>query len=95
MTVPDASAPGGGSGVFGDLTTLYVQIDGTTLMGEYEVLGDAVMLSSADFGEASAGLDGQEPEAVASRLLLEMARAAMAQCGEPFMRDDEVNSPIA
>ena len=38
-----------------------------------------------------AGLDGQEPKAAR---LLEMARAAVAQCGERFMRDAEVNSRI-
>ena len=96
MNVPgDGGQPGGGSGVFGELTTFYTHLDGTTLMGEYEVVGDAVLLSSADFGEASAGLDGLAPEVVALRLLRQMAQVAMAQSGERYMRDDEVNTPDA
>ena len=88
----DGGQPGGGFGVFAELTTFYTHLDGTTLMGEYEVVGGAVLLSSADFGEASAELDGQAPEAVAIRLLLQMAHMAMAQPGERYMRDDEVNT---
>jgi len=51
-----------------------------------------VLLTSADFGEASAGPDGLAPEAMAARLLREMAEAAIAR-GERFMRDDETNIP--
>ncbi len=93
MTVPgDGERPGDGFGVFGELTTFYTPLDGTTLMGEYEVVGGAVLLSSADFVEASAGLDGQAPEAIAVRRRLQMAQVAMAQSGERCMRDDETNN---
>ena len=53
-----------------------------------------MLLSSADFGEASAGLDEQAPEDVAGRLLRGMVRAAAVR-GERFMRDDETNVPDA
>lgn len=95
MTAPTADElPDGGSGVFGELTALHMQIDGTRFMGEYEVADGRVLLSSADFGEASAGLDGQAPEDVAARLLRGMVGAAVAR-GERFMRDDETNAPEA
>lgn len=83
---------GGGSGVFGELTTFYMQLDGAMFMGECEVVDGRVLLSSADFGQASAGLDGQEPGDVAARLLRGMVRIATAH-GERFMRDDESNAP--
>jgi hypothetical protein len=95
MTAPAADKlSGGGSDVFRELTTFYMQLDGTTFMGEYEVVDGHVLLSSADFGQASAGLDGQEPGNVAARLLRGMVGAAAAH-GERFMRDDETNAPGA
>ena len=95
MTAPAADPPPGeGSGVFGALTTFHAQLDGTTFMGEYEVVEGRVLLSSADFGQASAGLDGQAPGDVAMRLLQGMVGAEMAR-GERFMRDDEINAPGA
>lgn len=96
MTVPgDDEQSGSGSGVIGELTTFYTLFDSNRLMGGYEVVDGAVLLTNADFGEASAGLDGQVPEAVAARLLLEMAQVAMTQSGERFTRDDETNINIA
>ena len=86
--------PGGGSGVFGELTTFYMQLDGTRFMGEYEVVDGRVLLSSADFGQASAGLDGQAPGDVAALLLRGMVGAEVAG-GEHFTRDNEVNAPRA
>ena len=95
MTAPAADdLPEQGSGAFRELTTFYMQLDGTTFMGECEVVDDRVLLSSADFGQASAGLDGQEPGDVAVRLLRGMVGAATAH-GERFMRDDETNAPGA
>ena len=95
MTAPAANElSGGGSGVFRELTTFYIQLDGTTFMGECEVVDGRVLLSSADFGQASAGLDGQEPEDVAARLMRGMVEAATAR-GECFMRDDKTNAPGA
>ena len=70
MTAPAADEPpDGDAGAFGELTDFHMQIDGTRFMGEYEVVDGCVLLSSADFGEASAGLDGQAPEDVAALLL--------------------------
>ena len=62
-------------------------------MGTYVVEGAAVLLTSADFGEVSATLDGLAPEELAARLLRKMAVTAMARSSVPFMRDDEVNAP--
>jgi hypothetical protein len=96
LTLPgNGEQSGSGSAVIGELTTFYTLLDGNTLMGEYEVVDGAVLLASADFGEASAGLDGQVLEAVVARLLLEVAQVAMAQSGERFTRDDETNIIIA
>ena len=95
MTTPVADEPpSAGSGVFGELTTFHAQLDGTTFMGEYEVVDGRVLLSSADFGQASAGLDGQAPQDVAARLLCGMVRVEVAR-GERFLRDDETNAPGA
>lgn len=55
----DGEHLGSGSGAFEKLTTFYTHLDGTTLTGDCEVVGSAVPLTSTDFGEASAGLDGQ------------------------------------
>ena len=83
--------PSSGSGVFGELTTIYAQFNGITFMGEYEVVDGRVLLSSADFGEALAGLDGQAPEDVAARLIGRMVSAAVAR-GQHFMRNDETST---
>jgi len=82
---PSTTAPGSGA--------VHVQVNGTTVMAEYEVVDGTLLLNSADFGDASAELGGLLPEVVAVRLLREKAEAAMARGGEPFMRDDEVNAP--
>ena len=81
--------PGGAAGEL----TVRVTVNGTTVMAEYAVEGGTVRLASADFGEASAALDGQAPEAVAARLLRQLAEVAMARSGARYMRDDEVNTP--
>ncbi len=74
------------------LRAVHVQVNGTTVMAEYEVVGEALLLNSADFGDASVGLGGLLPEDVAVRLLRKKAEAAMARGGDRFMRDDEVNA---
>ncbi len=84
-----------GSGGAAEELTVRVTVNGTSVMATYVVEGAAVLLTSADFGEASAALDGQAPEVVAARLLREMAEAAMARSGARFMRDDETNIPSA
>ena len=61
-------------------------------MDIYEVKDATVLLTSADFGDASALLDGTAPEAVAGRLLRRMAEAAMARSDAPYLRDDEAVS---
>ncbi len=70
-----------------------VTVNGTTVMAVYGIEDGAVLLFSADFGDASAQLDGRAPEAVAARLLWGLAEAAMTRSSVPFMRDDEVNAP--
>lgn len=94
MTLPLSNEfpDGGRSGAVEELVA-HATVNGTTVMGTYEVKGGTVLLTSADFGDASAGLDGQAPEDVAARLLRDMAEEAMARSGEYFMRDDEVNAP--
>ena len=92
MPSPDDALDDGPGGA-ADEPAVRVTVNGTTVMAEYEVVGAAVLLASADFGEASAALDGQAPEAVAARLLRELAEAAMTRSSVPFMRDDEVNAP--
>ena len=78
----------------GDLeTTVHSKVRGTTVMGCYEVKDGTVLLTSADFGEASAPLDGAAPERVAERLLQGLAEAAMARPGAHYMRDDEASAP--
>ncbi len=69
-------------------TSIRVQIQDTTVMAVYEVLGNTLILASADFSDAQAPLEGAQPSEVASRLLHALAEAAMTQGGDPFMRDD-------
>ncbi len=73
------------------LASVHVQVNGTTVMAEYEVVGDILLLTSVDFGDASAALDGQTAEAVAERLLQEIAESEMSRSGVHYMRDDEAN----
>lgn len=85
----------GDLGTFVELLTTRVTVNGTTFMAEYEVLKNAVLLASADFGEGMARLDGLAPATVAARLLQGMAQAAMARSDVHHMRDDEANSQSA
>ena len=81
----------------GDLgISIQTEVRGTTVIGDYEVRGDTVLLTSSDFGEASSKLDGTAPQAVAERLLRELATAAMALPGLPILTDDEAkgSSPV-
>jgi len=78
-----------------ELTTVKVEVNGTTVMAEYAVVGSTLLLTSTDFGDGSAELGGLLPEDVAVRLLRGKAEAAMARGGERFMRDDEFNAPEA
>jgi hypothetical protein len=94
MPSPDDTPKDGIDGAAEELT-VHMTVNGTTVMAAYVVEGAAVLLASADFGEASAALDGQAPKAVAARLLRGMAEAAMARSDVPFMRDDEANVPDA
>lgn len=72
---------------------VHVQVNGTMVMAEYEVVDGTLLLNSSDFRDASAELGGLRPDVVAARLLREKAEAAMARRGARFMRDDEVNAP--
>lgn len=91
MTFPDG-APERSSAGLAEEILVRVTINGTTFMAVYEIKGGTVLLTSADFGEASAGPNGLAPEAVAARLLREMVEAALAR-GERFMRDGKTNTP--
>ena len=72
---------------------VHVQVNGTTVMAEYEVVDGILLLISTDFGDVSVELGGLQPEVVAVRVLREKAEAAMARGGDHIMRDDEVNAP--
>jgi len=76
-----------------ELTTVRVEVNGATVMAEYAVVGDILLLTNTDFGDGSAELGGLLPEDVAVRLLRGKAEAAMARGGEHFTCDDEVNAP--
>ena len=66
-------------------------MNGTTFQGVYEVEENRLELTSHDFGEGSAQLDGADPQAVAERLLREIVEQGM-ETSTTIMRDDEVNS---
>lgn len=53
--------------------------------------GVAVLLTCAEFGNASAALDGMAPEAVAARLLQGLAETAMVRSDVLCLRDDKAN----
>jgi CelD/BcsL family acetyltransferase involved in cellulose biosynthesis len=76
-------------------TIVRVQVQGTTVMAVYEVHGDAVMLASADFGDAQAPLDGTPPDQVAAALLRNLAETAMARNEDQYMHDDGSPHPKA
>lgn len=69
-------------------TNVHIQVNGTTFSGTYEAVGPTVELTSADFGDRSAELGGEDPRMVAARLLRAMAEDAMRSSGIPFLRDD-------
>ena len=76
-------------------TNVHVQVNGTTVAGTYEVVGDVVTLRSADFGDRSAVLGGGNPPTVAEQMLRDMAEQAMRRSDVPFLRDDgSVARPI-
>lgn len=60
MPFPDDAPEDGPDGAAEELI-VRVKVKGTTVMAVYAVEGAAVLLASADFGEASAALDGQAP----------------------------------
>ena len=84
-------------GISGGLETdIRIKVRGVSVMGNYDVEGDTVLLTSADFGEASAKLNGAAPQDVAERLLQELAEAAMARPGASYVPDEELkgSSPV-
>jgi len=93
LTLPFSDdPPGGDRGDAAEELTAQVTVNGTTVMGIYEVKDDTVLLTSVDFGHASAALNGQAAEVVAAQLLREIAASEMARSGVHYMRDDEGNS---
>lgn len=79
----------GNCGWAGEEFAVRATVNGTTVVAFYQVEDATVMLTSADFGNASAALEGMAPEAVATRLLQEMTEVAMARSDVPYLRDDE------
>ena len=74
----------------GPETDVRIKVHGVSVMGNYDVEGDTVVLTSTDFGEASAKLNDAAPREVAERLLRELAEAAMARADEPYVPDEEL-----
>ena len=72
--------------------TAFVAVNGTTLQGVYEVKGKVLELTSPDFGEGSAPLDGADPQAVAERVLRDLVEQGVKTSKVEIMPDDEVNS---
>ena len=69
-----------------------VEVNGTTFRGIYEVKGNRLELTSHDFGEGSAPLDGADPQAVAERVLRDLVEQGVKTSKVEIMPDDEVNS---
>ncbi len=73
-----------------ELTTS-VEVNGTRFRGIYEVKGNRLELTSQEFGEGSAPLDGADPQAVAERVLRNLVEQGVKASSVPFMPDDETN----
>ena len=71
--------------------TIQTEVNGTIFRGVYEVKGNRLELTSLDFGEGSAPLDGADPEAVAERVLRSVVERGMKTAGGMIMRDGETN----
>ncbi len=92
MTLPPSDdLPDNDRGDAAEELIVHVMVNGTTVMGIYEVKDAIVLLTGVDFGDASAALNGQAVEAVAARLLQEIAESEMSHSGVHYMRDDEAN----
>ena len=70
----------------------YVEVNGTTFRGIYEVKGNRLELTSHDFGEGSAPLDGADPQAVAERVLRDLVEQGVKTSNVEIMPDGEINS---
>ena len=70
----------------------FVEVNGTTFRGIYEVKGNRLELTSHDFGEGSAPLDGVDPQAVAERVLRDLVEQGVKTSKVEIMPDDEINS---
>ena len=68
-------------------TNVHVQVSGTTFAGIYETVGSTVELMSADFGDHSVEINGENPQKVAEELLRSIAEQAV-RSGIAFVRDD-------
>lgn len=71
--------------------TIQTEVNGTTFRGVYEVKGNRLELTSMDFGEGSAPLDGADPKAVAERVLRGVVERGVKTADGMIMRDDETN----
>lgn len=73
--------------------TVQIEVSGTTFQAVYGVKGKVLELTSPDFGEGSAPLDGADPEIVAERVLRGVVEQGMRTAVGVIMRDDETNEP--
>ena len=71
--------------------TAFVEVNGTTFQGIYEVKGNRLELTSPDFGEGSAPLDDADPQAVAERVLRDLVEQGVKTSKVEIMPDDEAN----
>lgn len=70
-------------------TNVHVQVNGTTFAGIYEIVGLTVELMSADFGDYSTTIAGENAQSVAEQLLRSIAEQAIRD-GAVFVRDDDM-----
>ena len=68
--------------------TVFADVNGTRFQAVYEVKGEKVELTSADFGDGATALNGVDPHVVAERLLREIVEQGSKTSVGVIMRDD-------
>lgn len=71
--------------------TVQTEVNGTTFQAIYEVKGKVLELTSQDFGEGSAPLDGVDPEVVAERVLRDVVERGVKTSDIAIMPDNETS----
>ena len=71
--------------------TVQIQVNGTTFQAVYEIKGNLLELTSHDFGEGSAPLNGADPQAVAERVLRDLVEQGVKTSTLAIMPDDETS----